>query len=327
MARRSILDHDLKAPARTRCFFCGRRVTRKTLTREHVFSKWLQGKFNLWDQQLILLNHTSIRYRNLTVPACRACNGKILSGIENKFAKCLVKGAEAVRDLGHELIFIWLSKIFFGILYAESLLPLDRSNWRNGPILRPDLLATFEHLHVLMQAAELPLAFQSFETTYHSSVLVFEIQAHPEVKYQFMYRDDFEHGCIAIRLGTVGLILVADGGAQERIANMTMAKLFSHPLQFEEIIALVFARARSFDRTPKHIFFSSGRSTTMLQMPLAGLSDKPIFKEFDRDIFCQMLARFTGYPLDHIRVGDQHLTFIGDFADPKFIDVNDCPWP
>jgi hypothetical protein len=57
------------------------------LTREHIFPKWLQRKLELWDRELNLLNDTSIRYRNLTIPACILCNGVILSKLENAVAE------------------------------------------------------------------------------------------------------------------------------------------------------------------------------------------------------------------------------------------------
>jgi len=36
---------------------------------EHVFAKWLQQDFNLWNQRMFLRNGTSIRYRQLTIPS------------------------------------------------------------------------------------------------------------------------------------------------------------------------------------------------------------------------------------------------------------------
>ena len=47
------------------CFLCGKDSADSL---EHVFPAWLQRRFQLWDQQLNLLNGTPIPYRNLTVP-------------------------------------------------------------------------------------------------------------------------------------------------------------------------------------------------------------------------------------------------------------------
>lgn len=49
------------------CFLCGSELGEYG-TREHIFPGWLQHNHGLWDQELNLLNKTSIAYRQLTVP-------------------------------------------------------------------------------------------------------------------------------------------------------------------------------------------------------------------------------------------------------------------
>jgi hypothetical protein len=47
------------------CFVCGGKAT----TVEHVIPSWLQRRFNLWNQHLVLPNGSAIPYRQLRVPA------------------------------------------------------------------------------------------------------------------------------------------------------------------------------------------------------------------------------------------------------------------
>ncbi|UXC36639.1 hypothetical protein [Cupriavidus gilardii] len=286
---------------------------------------------NLWDRQLNLLNGTSIPYRNLTIPACTPCNNVILSKLENELAASLPGGAGKVRALGHETLFVWLAKIFFGILYAEALLPINRALIGSGPIVPPNVLQGFDHLHFLMQAARVSFEFQSPDTKYHSTVLVFPVQQHPRPEHRFNYHDDIEYGCAAIRVDTIGLIYVADGGVQERVMAETMPAVFHHhlhPLQFEEIAAGVFTKARSLNRTPKYISSKRDGGVLLLQMPIAGMSTKPIFGEFDRDTYVRMLAAFTNMPLEVISPGaGKVMTWLGDPQRPNVIDVREKPWP
>lgn len=310
------------------CFYCGLTFGPNELTREHVFPKWLQRRFTLWDQSLTLLNDTLIQYRNLVVPACHLCNTVVLSKLEGDVASSLPGGAEKIRALGHDRVFAWISKIFFGILYAEALLPSDRSNLGQGPILPDGALTDFEHMHFLMQSAHGRYEFHGVEVAYHTSILVFDVQEFDNEMFNFMYHDDVSLGCIAIRIGKIGIIYVADGGAQERIAQEVLPKLFAHqlhPLQFEEMTALTFARARGFNRNPLHILVKGGsdQSTRMIfQPPLAGLSNRPVFDEFDRTVFAQLLSQFTGIPLEIISPANgQVMTWIGDYGEPRFIDA------
>src|ERR1700688_551596 len=55
---------------RTICFLCGRGLTPKNRSDEHVIPKWAQNRFSLWNQKMMLLNETHIRYRSLTIPCC-----------------------------------------------------------------------------------------------------------------------------------------------------------------------------------------------------------------------------------------------------------------
>lgn len=38
------------------CFLCGTNLNKTNRTLEHVFPKWIQKKFDLWDQKISLLN-------------------------------------------------------------------------------------------------------------------------------------------------------------------------------------------------------------------------------------------------------------------------------
>lgn len=323
-------NHALKDAAQDRCFLCGEKFPIDKITREHVFPKWLQRRLDIWNRQLTLVNGTRIKYRSFTAPACVDCNGISLSRIEDKVATALPLGAEAVRALGHEILYVWLSKLMFGALYVEALLPSDRSNHHAGPILPSTVLENFRHLHFMMQAARTSVEFHSFETKFHASVLVFPVQRHPSAAHRFMYRDDVLHGCIAVRLDTVGLICVADGGAQERLAEEIFPKLFSHnlhPVQFEEICAKVFAKARTQRLVPKYVTAISPGRTSVTQMPFGGMSGA-IFGDWDQQLYALMLADFTGYPLEIISPEEGKVTsWIGNYDEPSVIDVRTQPWP
>lgn len=36
-----------------KCFLCGEILTDENSTEEHIYPKWLQNKFDLWDKQLL----------------------------------------------------------------------------------------------------------------------------------------------------------------------------------------------------------------------------------------------------------------------------------
>src|SRR5690606_5696555 len=95
-----LTKHEVPVASRGTCFLCGQEFGSGQLGQEHVFAKWLQGKFCLWDRTLVLLNGTEIPYRSLKIPACAACNNVSLSKVEAKVARAFPDGAAAVRALG-----------------------------------------------------------------------------------------------------------------------------------------------------------------------------------------------------------------------------------
>src|SRR5687768_8784160 len=67
---------------RSVCFLCAKKLTSRNRSDEHVFPKWMQTRFDLTNQEIILLNGTVIPYRQLTIPCCRRCNNTYLARIE-----------------------------------------------------------------------------------------------------------------------------------------------------------------------------------------------------------------------------------------------------
>ncbi|VWC65464.1 hypothetical protein BLA39750_00130 [Burkholderia lata] len=296
-----------------------------------MFPRWLQKKFNLWNKRIHFVNETTIRYRDLLVPACKSCNSVALSQIEDKIQRALAGGASEIRALGHQVLFVWLAKIMFGTLYAEALLPTDRAQPAGAMIVPEQFVTELKHLHFWMQAARTNIEFVSDETSYHSSIMVFNLQRHPEIEWRFSYRDELRFGAIALRLDTVGIICVFDGGAQERLAQETFPKLFEHslhPLQFEELTAKVIAKASTFQRTPFYVTSFGPNGIRSYQAPMNGLMPQPLFGEWDQMWYAQILAELTGHPLEYITPdGVMVTTWIGDYDDPRHIDVHTSPWP
>ena len=65
---------------------------------------------------------------------------------------------EPVAALDPLTVFLWLGKIFYGLLYKEMFLARDRKSGRRAPIMNRRDLKTFALHHLFLQAARLPLA-------------------------------------------------------------------------------------------------------------------------------------------------------------------------
>ena len=291
------------------CFLCGCRLGRKNRTNEHVIPKWVQKKFKLKDQKLNLLNGTTIPYRQLTIPCCRTCNNKHLQPIEKRMSRAADQGPKEVRALARHDVFIWLGKMFYGLLYRELFLPWDRAGNYNAKITSKALLKQYEMHHLFLQFVRLPMRFMGF---FPASILIVNTHETDDPRMGWDFRDELRTMCIACRVGKVGFIgVLQDGGAQEPMFQLLkLARRKLHPIQFDEVIAKVTYKAMLFNRVPKYIIVD-GNPKTVIQAPLGGFSDKPIFDDWNQEHYAKILCQITGVPMEHLfHPPDQVLTWL-----------------
>lgn len=281
------------------CFLCGCDLNESNRTNEHVIPRWAQERYKLWDQKVSLLNNTFIPYRQLTVPCCFECNNNHLEPIENAMAQAVLQGPRVVEDLGQKTIFIWLGKIFYGLLYKELFLQFDRTSKEKETNTDPELLLEYQMHHYFLQSVRVPMKFEQF---FPASIMIFETQAPDDPKNQWDFHDSFNSLFVGCRMGRVGIIAVLqDGGAHmgyedyfKDIKNMPL-----HPIQFRELMCMVNYKSGLFNRTPKYMIIDSD-PVKVVQTPIAGFSTKPVYDDWDQETYANILSYITGTPLDFV---------------------------
>jgi hypothetical protein len=311
----------------TVCFLCARSLKEYGSSFEHVIPRWVQSRYNLWDQRLTLLNRSSIPYRYLTVPCCDECNRYRLQPIESIIANAVLDGAQAVEDLGRRIPYLWLGKLFYGILYKELFLAFDRSSPDIGAITSPDLLNEYEGLLFLLQETREVVETVDFCP---GSIFIFETQI-PQLRHlQWDLTDNIDTLFIACRMGGVGLIgVLQDGGAQQGFedAYSDIKTIPLHPIQFAELCAQISYQSTLATRTPKYVTIEGPPHKTF-QLPLGGFSLKPLFEEWDPSMYARYLSLYTGYPFEMIfNPPDNVMTWLRDeTGNPRYIDFEQNPF-
>jgi hypothetical protein len=312
------------------CFLCSRRLTKKNRSDEHVFPKWLQERFGLWDQQLVLLNGSSIPYRQLVIPCCAECNNEDLSQLENTVRIAVEKGVEAVRDLPLLTLFQWTGKIYYGLLYKEYFLRRNRADGSKATIVTRDVLERFKLHHFFLQSIKRPIEFHG---AFPASRFVHRLQSPKDVRRQFNFRDLHHFLGLSIQLGGVGMIAVLqDGGVQADILGDTHRGYYElelHPLQFAEMTARTFYKATLMNRTPKFTIGEGNERITVIQLPLMGFSARPVYDEWSDAHYAWVLSEHTRYPRDVISPAPgQVVTWLrNDRGDFLYLDVERDAWP
>ena len=312
-----------------RCFLCGDDLNHVQRTDEHVFPRWLLRRYGLWNERLGLLNRTTVRYRQLTIPCCHDCNTMHLSQIERSVQEAWDEGPDAVRGLDCNLLFLWMGKIYYGILFRELLLPLDRRRETTGPIVPADALAAFQTHHTLLQRAR---GVVTWGEDCPASVFVFECQESDEnLRLNFDYGDHFVRPFFAIRGGAIGLIAtLQDWGALKTVGLemfQTARVLTLHPVQFRGLIAAGQCANGLFNRTPLHLLATERDRVHIHTAPPTGSREGPWFDDWDVEIYANLLATALGQPLESVWDGSRATNLIGTPDNPHVIAWDGGPWP
>lgn len=94
-----------------KCLFTGQ----DTDSSEHVIPRWLQKRFNLEDQKVIIPNGTTLQYKHVQVPAASEPNRKF-GQIENRISQGIFDPSE---------VYLWALKLHVGFIYRDSALKFN----------------------------------------------------------------------------------------------------------------------------------------------------------------------------------------------------------
>ncbi|WP_316570413.1 hypothetical protein [Neobacillus sp. YIM B06451] len=219
------------------CFLCGVKLTLENETEEHIFPKWLQHRFNLWNQTVSLLNGTRIPYRMLKIPCCSICNGIHLSNLENIIRNGVESGFDEFIKIDKLFIFQWIVKIFYGLLFKELSLNIDRGDSSKGTITTPELLDSYSMTHTFLQSVRTPVEFYDFVPW---SIFILKGQIYNDNR-DFHYIDGLKTLTFSIKLGEIIIIAnLQDNGIHQEQVDDYFKRLDNkslHNIQFIELAA------------------------------------------------------------------------------------------
>lgn len=309
------------------CFICGVGIPDGSpdRTEEHVFPQWLLERASLRASFVRTLTRQRIPYRRVKVPCCEKCNREDFSAIERRVRNAFVGGISAVRQLERRDLFLWLGKIYYGLIYADSLRALDPSRQLGDRLVPIDHLKEQRFHHFLLQAASGAVTWQPSEPG-PASFLIYQCQTGPEPEMNFDYGDDLFLPLLSLRVGEVGIICVLqDQGEMETISEPRLdaaRTLCLHPTQFREVFAMVRYLAREYWQNQKHtIVWGPDQATATIV--LAPRRSGPSRGQVDVTKYAPLLAETLSVPIEAVFNGTGVLTFTNTpSGEPWHV-----PWP
>ncbi|MDR6880387.1 hypothetical protein [Bacillus sp. 3255] len=298
-----------------RCFLCGTYLKEDNSTEEHVFPKWLQREFNLWNNTLMLLNRTHIPYRNLVVPCCKICNNEHLNKKIEKKVEIAVKGGyKNFIQLDEEVIFKWLVKLSYGMLFKELSLRQDLTNYQSRKIIEPDELKNFRLLFTFLQSIR-------FETEFINkvpwSILIFKIK-NSDNKRLYNGQDLIMTNNYFLQMNDIGIIshLQDNGLMKEHFLEYRsdFLDMELHPIQFRELCTEFQYKSYLLNKAPFYTISLPKDGEGKMQIISHDLYGDSLFDDWDMKEFCQLLEynwKPWGIEFNDIYIDDEHkITFL-----------------
>ena len=94
-----------------RCIFSGEKAD----SEEHVIPRWLQKRFNLDEEKVVIPNSSGLKYRYLKVPASKTHNSNF-----GRIEKNISEGKYDATE-----VYLWALKLHIGLISKSSNLPLN----------------------------------------------------------------------------------------------------------------------------------------------------------------------------------------------------------
>lgn len=291
-----------------------------------VFPVWMMRAFDLEEKPFKMLDENIVTYKSLKLP-CSIRVAQSFEEVEGEVEEAMKAGYKEVKNLPEQLLFQWVGKILYGIVFNEIQAGIRQAVGSGEEInFSQALVHKFRNLHFMLQSLVLPMEFEHINP-FH--IQVFPVDNSPET---FLYRDEINTLIFSLRMKDFAVIAtLQDNGTNaiyhEDILNKIKEHIL-HPIQFEEVCARYFYSAYLFNRLPEYTYMETPEKIYIEPMPLNDWTLKPIFDNWQVKTYGQVLENFWkpwGYTLfEIIKDTEKPMTFLFD-SEGGFPETVDLP--
>lgn len=262
------------------CFVCGAPAGSKPFNDEHIIPKWVLRRFQLFGKTIKLPTGELRKYDRYKVPCCTDCNSLLGRTVETPISELLsnqyVVVVERLRQTGPQLLFVWLSLLFFKIHLKDRSVTLQKN-----PTLGTEVIGdmydwpSFHHVHAVARS--------TFTGARLTKGVVGSLRVYPIE--DGLHQDAFDYcsfsfeQIIAVRIGAIGIVAALDDGGAAADAWGQDLRAIDSPIstiQLKEIAAM-FATA-SDDLIDRPSF---GTATDGKFVEIFAHVPPPRFRDFD----------------------------------------------
>ncbi|QBQ42435.1 hypothetical protein E2P86_15295 [Sphingobacterium psychroaquaticum] len=291
-----------------------------------VFPVWMMRAFGLEESPFKMLDENIVTYKSLKLP-CSVDAAQAIGIMDDAVEQAVEQGYHGVRELPQELLFQWVGRILYGVVFNEIQAGVKQALISGGDMnFSQALVHKFRNLHTMLQSLILPM---EFEHKNPFTILVLPVDNPADT---FNYRDEINTLIFSLRMKDFAIIAtLQDNGTNAIYHEEVLEKVKDHvlhPIQFEEICARYFYTAYLFNRLPEYTFMETPQKVFVEPMPLNDWTLKPIFDNWQAKTYGQVLENFWkpwGFTLfEIIKNPEQPMTFIADESG-AFRVIEDIP--
>ncbi|WP_242434545.1 hypothetical protein [Hymenobacter amundsenii] len=291
------------------CFLCGTTTTPPQDT-VPVFADWLLDRYQLRERSIKLLDMRIVAYPELRIACCARCRTQHVEPLEAHIETISWQGVRGFRELDEQTLFLWLGKMFYGILVTELLNELDPLAVPQYPLAEnAQMFRRFQAFFRPLQALRVPMEYDDFVP---GSVFILETDPAQD-DMTFEYDDDLSTLAFSIKLDeTVLVACLVDNGLIARAMGRVyqQARRPLHPVQTAEFKARVYYAAYLLNVVPDYFPrpLKPGDQEVVLDALIDDVTGE-IFNPWDNSAYAQSLLEM--WKRWHILLSDI-------LADPTF---------
>ncbi|MVZ64978.1 hypothetical protein GQF61_03885 [Sphingobacterium sp. DK4209] len=279
-----------------------------------VFPTWMMRAFDLEEKPFKMLDESFSTYKKLQLP-CSIEVANAIEALDRRVEYAVEQGYEAVEALEQEVLFQWIAKILYGVVFNEIQAGIRQAVMTGEEMnFSQALVQKFRNLHAMLQSLILPMEFE------HKNPFTIEVFHVDNADDTFLYRDEINTLIFSLRMKNFGLIATLQDNGTNAVYHeeaLTLSKGQKlHPIQFEEIGAKYFYTAYLFNRLPAYTYMEVGDQIFVEPMALNDWTMKPIFDNWQAKTYGQVLENFWepwGYTLfEIIKDPENPMSFLKD---------------
>ncbi|MBS1765506.1 MAG: hypothetical protein JSS90_11120 [Bacteroidetes bacterium] len=267
------------------CFLTGENLEIKQFV--PVFPAWLVVRYGLQEAGITLLDGIRMKYVEMVLPASEQ-TVRAIKKLDEVTQHAFEKGYDAVIKLPEEILFQWMARILYGVLYQDFVYVI-RQHAQGGKSLEISALLKqrLKNLVLMMQSLVRPVEYKNFKPW---SIQCYKVNISKDI---FNYKDETQDLNFCLSMNDFGIVACLQDNGEVATYNKEVLQCVGnatlHPVQFEEMYGRFIYANYLLCKLPDYKI-SETDGVLVFELPDVVLKRDKMFAPWQDEIFAQVLT-------------------------------------